>query len=90
MITCLRYGPLEKTRISGGNGIKTVYDLQSYWTSMPAILASLFSSSEWQKYLLQIYTERTVTRWRATLSARRAYYSQSTLLQQETCCQDTN
>jgi hypothetical protein len=29
--------------VAGGNGIKAVYDLQSYWTSMAAILASLFS-----------------------------------------------
>jgi hypothetical protein len=27
--------------LAGENGIKTVYDLQSYWTSMAAILASL-------------------------------------------------
>jgi hypothetical protein len=32
---------LEKTGIVGKNGIKTVYDLQSYWTSMAAILAFL-------------------------------------------------
>ena len=29
--------------VAGGSGIKTVYDLQSYWTSMAAILVSLFS-----------------------------------------------
>jgi hypothetical protein len=27
--------------LAGENGIKTVYDLQSYWTSMAAILDSL-------------------------------------------------
>jgi hypothetical protein len=35
--------------------MKTVYDLHSYWTSMAAILASLFSLAEWLKFLLQIY-----------------------------------
>jgi hypothetical protein len=45
--------------LAGGNGIKTVYDLQSYWTSMAAILASLFSLSEWLKFLLQVYIELT-------------------------------
>jgi hypothetical protein len=34
---------VRKNGISWENGIKTVYDLQSYWTSMAAILASLFS-----------------------------------------------
>jgi hypothetical protein len=31
----------EKLELAGENGIKTVYDLQSYWTSMAAILDSL-------------------------------------------------
>ena len=31
----------EKMELAGENGIKTVYDLQSYWTSMAAILDSL-------------------------------------------------
>jgi hypothetical protein len=34
-----QYGPLEKTGISWKNGIKAVYNPQSYWTSMAAILA---------------------------------------------------
>jgi hypothetical protein len=45
--------------LAGENGIKTVYDLQSYWTSMAAILASLFSLTKWLKFLLQIYIELT-------------------------------
>jgi hypothetical protein len=32
---------LKKLELAGENGIKTVYDLQSYWTSMAAILVSL-------------------------------------------------
>jgi hypothetical protein len=31
----------KKLELAGENGIKTVYDLQSYWTSMAAILVSL-------------------------------------------------
>jgi hypothetical protein len=31
----------KKLELAGENGIKTVYDLQSYWTSMAAILDSL-------------------------------------------------
>ena len=31
----------RKLELAGENGIKTVYDLQSYWTSMAAILDSL-------------------------------------------------
>jgi hypothetical protein len=43
------------------NGIKTSYDLQSYWTSMvaSAILALIFSYAEWVKFLLQIYIKLT-------------------------------
>ena len=50
----------EKLELAGENGIKAVYDLQSYWTSMAAILTSLFSLTEWLKFLLQIYIELTV------------------------------
>jgi hypothetical protein len=49
--------------LAGESGIKTVYDLQSYWTSMAAILASLFSLTEWLKFLLQIYIELTDIYW---------------------------
>ena len=45
--------------ISWENGVKAVYNLQNYWTSMAAILASLFSQAEWLKFLLQIYMEVT-------------------------------
>ena len=31
----------KKLELAGENGIKTVYDLQRYWTSMAAILDSL-------------------------------------------------
>jgi hypothetical protein len=31
----------KKLELAGENGIKTVYDHQSYWTSMAAILDSL-------------------------------------------------
>jgi hypothetical protein len=47
----------EKNKFSWEIGIKAVYDLQSYWKSMPAILASLFSWAEWLKFLLSIYME---------------------------------
>jgi hypothetical protein len=57
-----------KMELAGENGIKTVYDLQSYWTSMAAILASLFSLTEWLKFLLQIYLE--LTGWRALIRDR--------------------
>jgi hypothetical protein len=30
----VRYGPLEKMKLAGENGIIGIYDLQSYWTSM--------------------------------------------------------
>jgi hypothetical protein len=49
----------ENLDVVVGNGIKTVFDLQSYWTSMAAILASLFSQAEWLKFLLQLYRELT-------------------------------
>jgi hypothetical protein len=40
--------------LAGENDSKTIYDLQRYWTSIAAILASLFSLAEWLKFLLQI------------------------------------
>jgi hypothetical protein len=33
----------KQLHLAGENGIKTVCDLQSYWTSMAAILTSHFS-----------------------------------------------
>jgi hypothetical protein len=39
------YNPLKNPELAGENGtkgLKAVYDLQSYWTSMAAILTSLF------------------------------------------------
>jgi hypothetical protein len=45
----------KKTGISWGNGIKTVDDLHRYWTSMAAILASLFSLAECTEYYTEVH-----------------------------------
>jgi hypothetical protein len=45
----------KKTEISWGNGIKTVYDLHSYWTSMAAILATLFSLTACTEYYTEVH-----------------------------------
>jgi hypothetical protein len=64
LITCLAIWVVRNNWISweNGHGIKTVYDLDSYWTSISATLASLFSWAERLKFLLQIYIE--LTGWR--------------------------
>ena len=55
----------KKLELAGENGIKTVYDLQSYWTSMAAILDSLgftFLIDRMTEVLTpDIYIELTVT-----------------------------
>jgi hypothetical protein len=45
---------LRSMELAGENCIKAVYDLQSYWALMAAILASLFWQAEWLKFSLQI------------------------------------
>ena len=53
--------------LAGENGIKTVYDLQSYWTSMAAILDSLgftFLIDRMTEVLTpDIYIELTGQKW---------------------------